>query len=248
MNLIRTIFASFIDLFRQRILMLVLIPPLASLALWGVLGFLFWDQILRFSQIFAEKFLYTQQIPQWMIDWFSLTPETVATVLAVVVAVLLILPLAILTSVLVTSFLAMPVVILQVGESFPDLKKEGTGIFRASVANMVKSSVIYLILWVLTLPLWMVPGLGFAIPILLNGYLNYRLFVFDSLAEYATLKEIREILKQKRIDFLLLGVITSMMIVLPVLYLILPVYSALCFTRLSLSELEAHRKLASVGT
>ncbi len=62
MNLIRTIFASFIDLFRPRILMLVLIPPLASLALWGVLGFLFWDQILKFSQIFAEKF-YADRSP-----------------------------------------------------------------------------------------------------------------------------------------------------------------------------------------
>lgn len=242
MNLIKIIFTSLVDLFRPRILLLVLIPPLGSLALWGLLGFLFWDQILSFSQIFGEKFLFTHQIPPWMIDWFSVTPVTVATALAIVIAILLILPLAILTSVIVTSLLAMPVVISHVGQSFPNLKKDGTGVFRASVSNMIRSSFIYLILWVGTLPLWMVPGLGFAIPILLNGYLNYRLFVFDSLAEYASAKEIHDILKNKRIDFLLLGVITSMMIVFPIFYLILPVYSALCFTRLSLMELEEHRK------
>ena len=242
MNLIKSLLTSLVDLFRPRILLLVLVPPLGSILLWGLLGFLFWSQILGVAHIFAEKFLFAQQIPQWMIDWFSLTPATVALVLASGIAVLLIIPLAILTSVIVTSIFVMPVVIAQVGKSFPNLKKSGTGVFRASMSNMIKSSVIYLVLWGLTLPLWAVPGLGFAIPILLNGYLNYRLFVFDSLAEYATEKEIHEILKSKRIDFLLLGVITSMMIVFVVLYLILPVYTALCFTRLSLAELDEHRK------
>jgi hypothetical protein len=44
------------------------------------------------------------------------------------------------------------------------------------------------------------------------------------------------------VDFWLLGVITSALVLVPPLFLILPIYSALCFARYSLLELQDYRK------
>src|SRR3954468_21358997 len=75
-------FGSILDLFHPKMLLLLLLPPLIALLIWGGLGYLFWEQLLTFSHGFSERFLFTQEIPAWMIEWFSVTPQSVATALA----------------------------------------------------------------------------------------------------------------------------------------------------------------------
>ncbi len=241
MNIAKALGAAFLDLFRFRILLLVLVPPLASIVLWGSIAVLFWSQLMVLAQIFSDKFLYVQQIPQWVTEWFSITPALVATALAGLVAVLMVVPMAVLTSVVITQLLVMPVVVAVVETEFPTLEKKGTGWFHTSLKNTFWSSVVYLFLWMASLPLWMVPGLGFAIPILLNGYLNYRLFTFDVLIEYASRDEVKVLMKQRRIDFLLMGVVVATLMIFPLLFLVVPVYAALCFARLGMAELQTFR-------
>lgn len=241
MRIFQALGRSLLDLFHPRMLLLLFVPPVLSLILWGGLGFLFWDFILQVSHEFAQRFLFTQDIPAWMVEWFSVTPTSVATALAVVVAILLLIPLTVLTSMLVTSIVAMPAVLAYVGKSFPGLERRGRGVLVASTRNLVKSSLIYLTLWVVSLPFWMIPGMGVALPLLLNGYLNYRLFAFDALGDYASARELKVLLNRKRVDYLLLGVLTSALVLIPPLFLILPIYSALCFTRYSLLELRDFR-------
>jgi hypothetical protein len=233
---------SVLDIFHPKMLLLLFLPPLASLFLWSVLGYVFWDRLLVFSHFFGEKFLFIQDIPPWMMEWFSVTPSSVATALAGILALLLIMPLAILTSMLLTSVLAMPVVLKFVSSKYPDIAKKGQGALVASTKNLIVSSFVYLVLWVLSLPFWMIPGLGVALPLLLNGYLNYRLFAFDSLVEHASPGELKILLGHKRIDFLILGVVISSLVLIPPLFLILPIYSALCFSRYALLELQSLRR------
>lgn len=241
MNFIKALGRAFLDLFRPRMLMLMFVPPVASIVLWGLIGYIFWGPLLGFATFFGQKFLFIQSIPAWMIDWFSITPDGVVTALAGILAILLIVPMAIITSVVMTSLLVMPVVIPYVAKSLPGLEKRGTGIFKASIKNLIKSSVIYAILWIVTLPLWMIPGIGFVVPIVLNGYLNYRIFSYDALGEHATNEEIQMLMKNKRVDFFLMGVIVSAPMIFIVLYLVLPIYGALAFTRLALNELHQQR-------
>lgn len=242
MNIVKALLRSLLDLVHPRMLLLLLIPPLIALVVWGGLGVLFWDRLLEFSHVFSQKFLFTKEMPAWMIEWFAVTPESVAKGLAIVVSILLILPLTILTSMLITSLVVMPVVLKYLGRSFPDLQKRGSGVFVASIKNLIVSSLIYILLWVLSLPFWMIPGLGVALPLLLNGYLTYRIFVFDILGDYASVREIKVLSGRKRVDFLILGVIVSAMVLIPPLFLILPIYSALCFSRYTLLELQELRK------
>jgi CysZ protein len=238
-----SLFRSIPDLFHPRLLLLLFLPPLAALFLWGGAAYLFWNQVLAVSSSFSQKFLFTQSLPSWMIEWFSVTPESVAAVLAFIVAMLLIVPLTVLTSMLLTSVFAMPVISRYMERFFPTLEKKGTGVFVVSVANIIRSSLIYLFLWLLTLPLWMIPGVGVLVSLLLNGYLNYRLLIFDALGDYASKEEIKILLKTRRVDFLLLGILTSALVLIPPLFLILPIYSAICFARLTMLELQELRRV-----
>ncbi len=237
-RIFQALLKSIVDLLHPRMLMLLLLPPLGALMLWGGIGYAFWDQLLVISQSFGEKFLFIQSIPPWVTEWFALTPGSVATALAGLIALLLIIPLTILTSMLITSIAVMPIVLAHIAQKFPELEKRGKNALIGSTRNMIVSSIVYLILWVCSLPLWMIPGLSIALPLFLNGYLNYRLFAYDSLADFASPREIQVLLGRKRIDFLILGVITSALVLVPPLFLILPIYSALCFARYALLELK----------
>ncbi|MEZ0390674.1 MAG: EI24 domain-containing protein [Pseudobdellovibrionaceae bacterium] len=237
-RLLGAFFRSILDLFHPKMLLLLLVPPLLALFVWGGLGYVFWDELLAFSHSFASKFLFSQEMPRWMVEWFSLTPEAVATGIAVVMALLFLLPMIVLTSIGITSVVVMPIVLSYMQRYYPGLERRGKGILRASIRNLIKSSLIYIVLWVVSLPFWMIPGFSVALPLLLNGYLNYRLFVFDILAEYSTPREIQVIMNRKRVDFLLLGVLTSALFLIPPLFLILPIFSALCFARYTLLELQ----------
>lgn len=241
-SLFQAFFRAWVDLLHPKMLMLLFIPPLVALIFWGVLGYVFWDELLVLSGGFSEKFLFAKEIPPWMSEWFSVTPESVATGLAIIIAVLFLIPMTVLTSMLITSIVAMPIVLNYMRKYFPQLERKGRGALRASIRNLIISSVIYLVLWIVSLPFWMIPGLGIAIPLLLNGYLNYRLFVFDALADYASPREMKVLLNRKRVDFLILGVIVSALVLFPPMFLIFPIYSALCFSRYSLLQLQDLRK------
>jgi CysZ protein len=223
-------------------LLLLFLPPFVSLLLWLGLGFVFWDPFLQFAQDLASRFLVSYEIPSWLTTWFSFSNESVATVLAGVMAAIILLPMIFLTSLLITSVVVMPRAISYVRRSFPNVEMRGQGALRASFANLFRSSVIYLVLWFLSLPLWMT-GVGFAIPLFLNGYLNYRLFAFDALVDIASPTELRVIMRKKRIDYLLLGVLTAALVLVPPLFLILPIYTALCFTRYSFLTIQERRRL-----
>jgi len=62
---------------------------------------------------------------------------------------------------------------------------------------------------VVSMPLWLVPPLILVLPPLIWGWLTYRVFAFDALAEHATRDERRELLQRHRMPLLAIGVATG---------------------------------------
>lgn len=238
-TLLSSLLRAVLDLFRPRILLLLFVPPLVALFFWGLVAFMFWTPLLAFGTWMSTHVLNVQQLPAWTLEWVPLTPSLVATSVAGIVVFLSVLPLAFLTTLILTALLVMPVVIRVLSKEFPDLEKRGGGAnaFVSNFKNLFKTSVIYILLWLLTLPLWFLPGMSIALPLVLNAYLNYRLFLFDALGEFATVDEIHTLLKAKRTDFFLMGLLTAMVFMFPLSFLIGPVYTALAFTRMAFMEL-----------
>lgn len=245
-NLIQSLLRALLDLFRPRVLLLVFVPPVVAFLFWGFVAFLFWAPLMTFGTWMSEHFLNVQQLPHWTLEWLPLTPQLVATSVAGIIVFLSVLPLAFLTTLILTSVIVMPVVIRILAKEYPHLEKKGGGVnaFVSNFRNLFKTAVIYMVLWLVTLPLWFLPGMSIAIPLVLNGYLNYRLFLFDALGEFGTMEEIKVLLKTRRTDFFLMGLLTSCVFLFPLSFLIGPVYTALAFTRMGFSELAKLRSVA----
>jgi uncharacterized protein involved in cysteine biosynthesis len=227
--------AALRDLRAPRVLAIVLIPPLAALAAWGVLAWAFADDWAR-----------------WVADWIATSPwltwignlglSSVFVWASGIAAVALALPVVLVTAVLVAEIVAMPLVVPWVGERrFPRLERRKGGTVLGSAWNAVATVVVFAVLWVVTLPLWLT-GIGaLVLPPLLSAFLNQRLFRYDALAEHASPAEYRALVGRAGGRFFLLGLLLAFCYYVPLFNLAAPVLSALAFTHLCLAELAALR-------
>lgn len=230
---------AFAALFEPRILGLLLLPPLGSLLLWVVLGWLFWDAWTGM----VRGALGLTTVAGWLTDWNALWVIDYTAVLAVLVAIL---PAMLVTALLVTEVVAMPVIVRWVAQRhYPDLRREAGGSVTGSMANALLAVLVFMLLWVLTLPLWLT-GIGAVVAPLLNAaWLNQRLFRYDALADHATREEMAQITASERGPLFVLGVALSLLLYVPVLNLAVPVLSGLAFTHFCLGRLAARRTAAA---
>ena len=77
--------------------------------------------------------------------------------------------------------------------------------------------MVFIVLWVITLPLNLVPPLAFIVQPLLWGWLTYRVMAYDALADHATGRERMEIMRIHRWPFLMIGAIAGAMGAAPTL-------------------------------
>ncbi len=159
----------------------------------------------------------------------QLEPLWIANGLQALLHLMLFVPLVMLTALVLTALFAMPTLIRVVAErDYPQLKRENGGGFVGSVWNAVIAIVVFVALWLLTLPLWLI-GVGVLIPFVATAYLNQRLFRYDALAEHATAGEMATLFKSERSGWWGLGLLTGLVQFVPVLDLLGPVFAALAF-------------------
>ena len=235
-----TVFDSFTralrDLRAPRVLVVLLIPPLAALAAWGALVWTFADDWPRW----VADFIAGSAWLKW-VSSFGLTSVFIWASGIAALAVLL--PVVLITSILVAEIVALPVVVPWVAaRRFPGLEARKGGTVTGSALNMAGSIVVFLVLWVVTLPLWFT-GIGaLVLPPVLSGFLNQRLFRYDALAEHASAEEYRAVLARAQGRLYLLGILLAFVYYIPLVNLAAPVLSALAFTHFCLAELARLRQ------
>jgi len=224
------------DLSEPRILALGLLPPLAALAVWGVLAWALSDDWAR-----------------WVADWIATTSwltwinDLGLSFLFIwgsgIAAFALLLPIMLITAVLVTELIAMPIIVPLVGRRhYPYLEQRRGGTVAGSLANAIASVAIFAGLWLVTLPLWLT-GIGaLLLPPLLSAGFNQRMFRYDALAEHASRAEFETIVRGARGRLFALGLLLAVLYAVPVVNLAVPVLSALAFTHLCLGELARLRQ------
>src|SRR6185312_7856201 len=111
-----------------------------------------------------------------------------------------------------------------------------------SVGNAALALLIFVPLWLVSLPLLVFPPLYAVASLLLNAWLSQRMFRYDALAEHASAAEIATVLRGSRARLLGLGLVLSPLSLVPVFnVLVLPIYAGIAFTELCLAELAALR-------
>jgi hypothetical protein len=158
------------------------------------------------------------------------------------VVLALLAPVVIVTALLIATVFAMPVLVRHVAQSdYPNLDRRHGGTVIGSIWNALAAIFLFALLWIVTLPLWLLGPLAALLPLLLSAYLNQRLFRYDALSDHADAAEMKQIFEFARGRLFLLGLITGVMYFIPPFNLVAPVFSALAFIHLCLAELEGLR-------
>lgn len=222
------------DLFSLRVLWVVVWPMLVAILLWLVLGVTFWS---TFSGWLTQG-LDAIGIQTWLAE---IEPVWIANGIQLLLHLMLFVPAVMLTALVITALFAMPALIRVVAErDYPDLGRENGGGMIGSVWNAGIAIVVFIVLWVVTLPLWLI-GVGVLVPFVAAAYLNQRLFRYDAIAEHASAVEMQRLFKQERGGWWGLGLLTGLLQFVPLLNLLAPVVAALAFIHFGLARLARIR-------
>ncbi len=236
---------AFLDMFRPRILLLLFIPAVLSFSMTGIVAWLAFDPLKFFLLDLTAASV--EKVPEWVFRWLDLSPKFfiewgLADKSAMVALAVVFLPFAVVLSFLLVSSFASWVINKHVRlEYYPELELKGNPSLAFSLGNTIKYSLVYILLYFLTIPLMLIPGSIFGIFLLLNKYITYKIGFFDSLSDIATKEEMRAIKLWKRDQYLALAFIVSLLLTSLIFFIVAPVYIALVFSHYSLRNLKEVR-------
>jgi len=190
-----------------RVIGLSLLPlVIAGVLVFGFM-FFFWEGAIAAVRATLESWKLIESLLQWL-DAMGL--QSFRSALAPIVVLAGLLPVVILLSLLLVALLMTPAIVRLVSQRrCPLLEKKRGGTLLQSVAASLGATLIALVLIFLSMPLWLIPPLVMVLPPLIWGWLTYRVFGFDVLAEHASSEERRALLREHRLPMLAMGVVSG---------------------------------------
>ena len=151
-------------------------------------------------------------------------------------------PIVIVLNLVIVSALASTYLVKFIArKDYPGVAIRGHSRFWEGVWNSISSSFLFLLLWLVTIPFWLVPGAALILPILLTAWLNQRICSFDALSDFASDEEMRGLRGQRIDSDFVLAALTAFLNYIPFAFFIAPVMTMTAFIHLSLSRLQAAR-------
>ena len=201
-----------------------------------------------FSVVLLERLvsqLAEQPPATWLTAWGA---EWLAGALATLCAWLLMLSASYLVAMLLTAIVVLPLLLNHLAATdYPDLARLRRDSVLAGAWNSIVAALLFLVGWVLTLPLWLVPGMALVLPLFWMAWLNRRTFAFDALAVHATDDEWRTLRWRHGGALLLLGGFMALLAYIPFMGLLAPSLAALAYLHYCLEALRRQRGEAVVS-
>lgn len=211
-------------------------PAVVALVVWLALAFFalewFVAELLQWPPL--------TWIAAWGVVWL-------AKILAWIGGWLAVFSLAYLTAMLLAAIFIVPLLVNEIGaREYPDVARMGEDSVVASTGNSLIAATGFLIGWIGTLPLWLIPGMALVLPIYWLAWLNRRTFAYDALAAHATRSEWKTLFEKHRGNMLLLGVLLGLLAHVPFVGLLVPAFAALAYVHYGLEALRRERDGAVV--
>ena len=222
---------AIVSLRRGRVWVHVLLPAIVAVVLTVGLSITLLDRLVAA--------LVEQPPMSWVAAWGVLW---LAKLLAAFGGWLLILAASYVVAMLLAAIFVLPLLLDHVAAiDYPDLARLGEDSVVASTANSVAAALLFVVAWLVSLPLWLIPGAALLLPLLLMGWLNRRTFAYDALAAHATPAEWRQLRRQHAGALLALGVGMALLAHLPLVGLLAPAFAALAYVHYGLEALRRLR-------
>ena len=214
----------------------VLTPALLSLLL--AIGLAIWVLGWAVEQMMA--FPPMTLLVGWGLVWL-------AHILAYLGGWMAIFALAYLMASLLAAIVIMPLMLRHLSQGeYRDVAAMGKDSFVAAAVNSIGASLIFIVAWVVTIPLWLIPGFSLLVPLLLMGWLNRRTFAYDALSMHATDGEWASLRAAQKTPLFMLGLTMALLAHIPLVGLLAPALAALSFVHFGLEALRRSRGEAVV--
>jgi hypothetical protein len=239
----RSLLFAMLNVFHPRMLWLMVWPMLVAVGTWLTVALVFW----------ARAALWVAELLRGWIEGYAITTTlNLAAAVPWVAHALLVLffvPVVVLTALAILSVFGMPAMVEHVAASrFPQLARRQGGNVAGSVWNAVVAVGGMALLFVVTLPLWVLPPLWPMIPVAILAWVNQRILRYDALAEHAHGGEMSSIFRKHGRTLYTLGLILALVAYVPLVGFFAPVVVALAFIHFLLDELQALRAAPIEGS
>lgn len=212
-------------------------PGIAAAVAWTVVGVASWAAIIDALMGWIGGL-------SWVGSWLEGSEVAAGIVLILVkIAVFLaFIPLIYVTAAVLVAVVALPLMLERVARrDYADLEQRLGGSTAGSAWNALMATVWFLCALILSLPFWLIPGVGLIVSVLLTGWLNQRAFGYDALMLHADQDEFRRLRSDQRMPMLVLGGGTAMLAYVPVVNLVAPAFAGLAFVHFMLESLRRER-------
>lgn len=222
---------------RRKILWHLLWPSLVAVTLWAFIAAFSWSAVV-------------ESIVGWLHGWRLTSAwlgasEVAATTMEVLVKIalaLLLVPLVYVTAALLVAIVALPLMLARVaGDEYADLEQRQGGSNWGSAWNSIVAVVLFLLGLLVSLPFWLIPGVGLIVTLVLTAWLNQRAFGYDALMLHADQGELVRLPRALRERMLLLGGLCALLAYVPVINLVAPAFCGLAFVHFMLESLRRER-------
>jgi hypothetical protein len=236
MNVLGALGYGLVNLFHPRMLWLMAWPMLVSLAIWGTAALFLWTKLALWLAGVLKPWV------EPALGYVRLDFGDATLIAANVILFLLFVPLVYLTALFILGVFGMQKMVDYVAErSFPQLERRRGGGAVGSVGNGLIALFGMIGLFIVSIPLWILPPLWPLIPLAILSWVNQRLLRYDALAEHADREEMARLFRERRGGLYALGIMLALLAYVPFVNFIGPVVFGLAFIRYLLGALEAIR-------
>lgn len=247
-----------------RVIYLSLLPLILAAAGLGLLGWFGWEPGVAAVRQALDTWGISHNVLVWL-DRAGLS--FLRTAAAPFLLVLMVVPLVIVVCLLLVAGLMTPSLVKLVRHRrFPQLLDRDATPWWRSLLWSAGASITALALFVVSLPLWLMPIFAVLVPPVIWGWLTYRVMAFDTLVDVASPAEREILLKRHHGSLLGMGILCGyigaapaalwamgaltvilapLMVLLSVwLYTLVFAFSSLWFAHFLLSALQAQRQVS----
>jgi hypothetical protein len=220
----------------------ILLPFLIMLAGAVALLWFFWTPLTDWLRLEVSQWDFVNNMDAWLV---SIGLFSLKLYLIPVVAAAVLLPVSGVLGLAVAAVFVMPLVLRHVGErDYADVRRLGKFSTAVGLWNALWVVVVFGLGWLLTLPLWLVPPMAVLLSIFWWAFAFSRMMRIDAIVEHASPTERRLLIRRHNLGFWMIGLVCSLINLLPPAWVFLPVFSALVFAHYGLAALQAQRRLA----
>lgn len=244
-----------------RVIALSFLPLLLMVSISFALGYFFWEAAVDF----IAGWLQANELVAMTLGWLeSVGAGSLRSVLSPLIVLAMATPVVVVVALLLVALMMTPAMVSLVAERrFPSLERKCGASWLGSVFWSLASTLFAMLAMLASLPLWLIPPLILVLPPLIWGWLTYRVFAYDALANHASADERKRLFRRHQSSFLVLGIFSGYLGALPSVlwasgamfiamapllvplaiwvYTLVFAFSSLWFTHFALAALEKDR-------